>query len=200
MKQLFILLALIPSIAFSQTFTPQEIKRCKEEAQRVTIIRDNWGVPHIYGKTDADAVFGLLYSQCEENFQKVEENNLEMLGKLSEIGKAGLYDDLQMRLIYDSSAAIADYKRCTLWFRKLLDAAADGVNYFLYRHPEVKPEVLKHFEPWFALMRTNGSISATQTGGLTLQDMKDLYKVNDATGYQSGVGSRNRELAVTSNQ
>jgi acyl-homoserine lactone acylase PvdQ len=180
MKKLFILLV-FPSIAFSQTLTPQEIKRCKEEAQRVTIIRDNWGIPHIYGKTDADAVFGLLYAQCEENFQKVEENNLEMLGRLSEIGKAGLYDDLQMRLIYDSSAAIADYNRCAPWFRKLLDAAADGVNYFLYKHPEIKPEVLKHFEPWFALMRTNGSISATQTGGLTLQDMKNLYKTNDVS-------------------
>jgi acyl-homoserine-lactone acylase len=180
MKILFILI-FIPSITFSQAFTGQEINRCKEEAQRVTIIRDDWGVPHIYGKTDADAVFGILYSQCEENFQKVEENNLEMLGRLSEIGKAGLYDDLQMRLIYDSSAAIADYKRSPAWFKKLLDAAADGVNYFLYKHREVKPEVLKHFEPWFALMRTNGSISATQTGGLTLQDMRNLYKTDDAS-------------------
>ena len=149
------------------------------EAQRVTIIRDNWGIPHIYGKTDADAVFGLLYAQCEENFQKVEENNLEMMGRLSEIGKAGLYDDLLMRLIYDSSAAIRDYKSSPEWFKKLLDAAADGVNYFLYKNPGVKPALLKHFEPWFALMRTNGSISATQTGELTLEDMKALYPAND---------------------
>jgi acyl-homoserine-lactone acylase len=82
MKQLFFLL-FFPSFAFSQTFTPQEINKYKAEAQRVTIIRDNWGIPHIYGKTDADVVFGLLYAQCEENFQKVEENNLEMLGRLS---------------------------------------------------------------------------------------------------------------------
>ena len=108
MKQL-LLSFFIPSLVFSQTFTSQEINKYKAEAQRVTIIRDNWGIPHIYGKTDADAVFGLLYAQCEENFQKVEENNLEMMGRLSEIGKAGLYDDLQMRLIYDSSAAIKFY-------------------------------------------------------------------------------------------
>ena len=178
MKQL-LLSFFIPSFVFSQTFTSQEINRCKAEAQRVTIIRDNWGIPHIYGKTDADAVFGLLYAQCEENFQKVEENNLEMMGRLSEIGKAGLYDDLQMRLIYDSSAAIKDYKTSPVWFKKLLDAAADGVNYFLYKHPGIKPAILKHFEPWFALMRTNGSISATQTAELTIEDMKNLYPAND---------------------
>ena len=178
MKQL-LLSFFIPSFVFSQTFTSQEINRYKAEAQRVTIIRDNWGIPHIYGKTDADAVFGLLYAQCEENFQKVEENNLEMMGRLSEIGKAGLYDDLQMRLIYDSSAAIKDYKNSPGWFKKLLDAAADGVNYFLYKHPGIKPAILKHFEPWFALMRTNGSISATQTAELTLEDMKNLYPAND---------------------
>jgi acyl-homoserine lactone acylase PvdQ len=178
MKRLVVLL-LIPTLAFSQPFTLQEIKNYKAQAQRVTIIRDNWGVPHIYGKTDADAVFGLLYAQCEENFQKVEENNLEMMGRLSEIGKADLYDDLQMRLIYDSSAAFADYKKSPAWFKKLLDAAADGVNYFLYTHQEVKPALLNRFEPWFALMRTNGSISATQTGGLTAQDIKNLYKADD---------------------
>src|SRR4030095_1522586 len=84
-----------------------------------------------------------------------------------------------MRLIYDSSAAIKDYKNSPQWFKKLLDAAADGVNYFLYKNPEVKPAMLKHFEPWFALMRTNGSISATQTADLTPDDMKNLYPVDD---------------------
>jgi len=178
----FIIFLLFPSFAFSQQFTQQELNRYKTEARRVTIIRDNWGVPHIYGKTDADAVFGLLYAQCEENFHKVEENNLEMLGRLSEIsGKEKLYDDLQMRLIYDNDAAINDYKKSPAWFKKLLDAAADGVNYFLYKHPEVKPAVLNRFEPWFALMRTNGSISATQTGGLTRQDMGNLYEIDDAS-------------------
>lgn len=169
----------MPWFAAGQTFTPQEIARYKAEAQDVTIIRDNWGVPHIYGKTDADAVFGLLYVQCEERFQNVEENNLEMLGRLSEVkGKESLYDDLQMRLIYDSSEAVRDYTNSPAWLKKLLNASADGVNYFLYKHPEVKPAVLTRFEPWFPLMRTDGSISATQTGGLTEQDMAALYKTD----------------------
>lgn len=182
MRLLF--LFLLPIVSFSQQPSQQEINRYKQEAQRVTIIRDNWGVPHIYGKTDADAVFGLLYAQCEENFKQVEENNLEMLGRLSEVyGESQLYNDLQMRLIYDTAAAIRDYKKSPAWLKKLLDASADGVNYFLYKHPEIKPAVLKHFEPWFALLRTNGSISATQTGGITISDMKNLYTSKDAISY-----------------
>jgi acyl-homoserine-lactone acylase len=176
---------LIPFVSCAQQFSQKEIDRYKAETQRVTIIRDTWGLPHIYGKTDADAVFGLLYAQCEENFGKVEENNLEMMGRLSEVyGESMLYSDLQMRLIYDTAAAIADYKRSPTWLKKLLDAAADGVNYYLYKHPEVKPLVLSHFEPWFALLRTNGSISATQNGGITTQDMKNLYPAkNNATSF-----------------
>jgi acyl-homoserine-lactone acylase len=178
--RLFFALLLFPFISFSQQFTSKEIDRYKAEAQRVTIIRDNWGVPHIYGKTDADAVFGLLYAECEENFTKVEENNLEMMGRLSEVyGESQLYNDLQMRLIYDTTAAIADYKRSPASLKKLLDAAADGVNFYLYKHPEVNPLVLTHFEPWFALLRTNGSISATQNGGITTRDMKELYPAKD---------------------
>ena len=183
--KLLLALLLIPFISFTQQFSQKEIDRYRAQAQRVTIIRDKWGVPHIYGKSDADAVFGLMYAQCEENFSKVEENNLEMMGRLSEVyGETKLYSDLQMRLIYDTAAAIADYKRAPVWLKKLLDAAADGVNFYLYKHPEVKPIVLTHFEPWFALLRTNGSISATQTGGITIKDMEELYPAkNNATSF-----------------
>src|ERR1700694_4299453 len=119
---------LIPSLCFSQSFTSQEIARYRAKAQRVTIIRDNWGVPHIYGKGDADAVFGLLYAQCEENFPRVERNYLEMMGRLSEVeGKAQLYKDLQMQLLYDTAAAKKDFSSSPAWFQKLLNAFADGV-------------------------------------------------------------------------
>jgi acyl-homoserine lactone acylase PvdQ len=200
MKRLLFLL-LLASFGCSRAFNQPEINRLSAEARRVTIIRDNWGVAHVYGKTDADAVFGLLYAQCEENFQKVEENNLEMLGRLSEVyGKERLYDDLQMRLIYDSAAAIADYQKSPAWFKKLLDAAADGVNFFLYKHPDTKPAVLTHFEPWFALMRTNGSISATQTGGITQLDMRNLYKIDDASTSVNDLRFGDNQQPVTSAQ
>ncbi len=169
----------IPFHSFSQKFSQQEISRYLVQAKNVTIIRDSWGIPHIYGKTDADAVFGLLFAQCEDDFKRVEMNALENLGRKAEAtGEKDLYEDLQMRLIYDSVAAINDYNKSALWFKKLLNAAADGVNYYLYKHPEVKPVVLQRFKPWYALMRTNGSISATNTGGVTVQEIKKFYSSN----------------------
>jgi acyl-homoserine lactone acylase PvdQ len=75
-------------------------------------------------------------------------------------------------------------KKCPTWFKKLLEASADGVNYYLYKHPEVKPAALLRFKPWYALMRTNGSISATNTGGVTAQETKRFYTTNNLTPYQ----------------
>ena len=171
---------LLPSVSFSQ-FTAQELNRYKAQARNVTIIRDKWGIPHIYGKTDADAVFGLLYAQCEENFPRIEKNYLEMMGRLAEAeGKDQLYQDLQMRLIYDSNAAFKDYQNSPAWFRKLLDAFADGINYYLVKNPNVKPLVLKKFYPWFPLLYTDGSIGPTQTGGLSMRDVSALYKFSDS--------------------
>lgn len=186
MKQLFLLL-LLPSISFSQKFSQQDISRYETQSKNVTIIRDTWGIPHIYGKTDADAVFGLLYAQCENDFKRVEMNVLENLGRKSEAtGENDLYEDLQMRLIYDSVAAIREYNTCPVWFRKLLDASAAGVNYYLYKHPGVKPAALPYFKPWYQLMRTNGSISATNTGGVSVGEIKRFY---------SGKGSADSAIA-----
>lgn len=178
MKKFFIFFFLpILSAAQSQ----QEIAGWEAQAKRVTVIEDNWGIPHIYGKSDADAVFGLLYVQCQQNFPRVERNYLEIMGRLSEIeGERRLYEDLQMRLIYDSAAAKADYAKSPEWFKKLLNAFADGVNYYLYKHPETKPLVLIKFEPWFPLMYTDGSIAPTQTGGLTVRDLQNFYEGKDA--------------------
>ncbi|MGV3529247.1 MAG: penicillin acylase family protein [Flavisolibacter sp.] len=182
MKKLLLLL-LVPTFVHAQTV--EEIHRWEAQAQRVNIIEDNWGIPHIYGKTDADAVFGLLYVQCRQNFPQVERNYLEMMGRLSEVERQRtVYNDLQMRLLYDSAGAKADYRKAPDWLKKLLDAFADGVNYYLYKHPEVKPKVLARFEPWFPLMYTDGSIAPTQTGGMNLRDLRNLYEEEKAVSYQ----------------
>jgi acyl-homoserine-lactone acylase len=168
--------ALIPGRSQAQSFTVQEQRRYELEARDVTIIRDKWGIPHIYGKTDAAAVFGLLYAECQEDFSRVEKNYLEMLGMQSEAyGKDFLYTDIMMRLIYDSARAVEDYQKSPAWMHKLLDAFADGINYYLYKHPETKPLLLKHFEPWYALMFTDGSVSATSTGGIRPEEIRDFY-------------------------
>ena len=162
---------LFPLCCFSQEFDRAEINRFTAMAKRVSIITDNWGIPHIYGRTDADAVFGLMYTQCVQNFRRVERNYLEVFGRLAEAdGEARLYMDLQMQMIYDTLAAKKDLERSPAWLKKLLYSFADGINFYLYKHPEIKPAVFKRFEPWFPLMYTDGSISATQMGGLTEAD------------------------------
>jgi acyl-homoserine-lactone acylase len=174
-KQLFIML-LLPVFAIAQKYKPAEIKRFEQQAASVTVVRDNWGVPHIYGKTDANVVFGLMYTQCEDNFKGIEQNYLYQLGRQSEVaGEKELYTDVQLQLIADTADAIKDYKTAAPWFKKLMDAFADGVNYYLYKHPEYKPAVFQHFEPWYALMFTDGSVSATVTGGINLNETSAFY-------------------------
>jgi acyl-homoserine-lactone acylase len=180
MKKL-VLLLLLPVQLLAQNFSAAEINRWQQQANRVTIVRDNWGIPHIYGKSDADAIFGLLYAQCEDDFKRVEMNYIEKLGRMSEVnGEASLQNDLYIRLIIDSAEAVADYKKSPVWLQKLLNAYADGINYYLYKHPEVKPSLLTRFKPWYQLLWTDGSIGAISTGDVTEADVKNFYLAGSA--------------------
>ena len=164
---------------FSQNANTKENTRLQKLAQQVTIIRDNWGIAHVYGKTDADAVFGMLYAQCEDDFKRVEMNYIEKLGRLSEIkGQSVLYNDLEIKLLIDTEEAKSDYKKAAPWLKKLLNSYADGINFYLHNHPEVKPALLTHFEPWFPLLWTDGSIGAISTGGLSTGELKAFYSGN----------------------
>jgi acyl-homoserine-lactone acylase len=176
MKFLFIIFFFLSAKLFAQPFTKAEINKWEKQAKNITIIRDNWGIPHVYGKTDADAVFGLLYAQCEDDFKRVENNYIEKLGRLSEIkGESELYNDLLIRLLIDTTEAIADYKKAEPWFKQLLNAYADGINYFLYKNPQVKPAMIKRFLPWYPLLWTDGSIGAISTAGITTTELKNFY-------------------------
>ena len=125
-------LYLFPILLKAQPFTAAEQVRWKQEAARVSIIRDKWGIPHVYGKSDADAVFGLIYAQCEDDFARVEANYLEKLGRLAEVqGASAIWGDLYNRMIIDTLASENDYKMAPAWLRKLMDAWADGINYYL---------------------------------------------------------------------
>ena len=123
------------------------------------IERDEWGIAHVSGKTDADAVYGMIYAQAEDDFPRIERNYLVSLGRLAEAeGEKAAWQDLRQRLWVDPEALKADYAKSPVWLRKLMDAWASGLNAYLADHPEVKPKVLSHFEPWMALSFTEGSI------------------------------------------
>lgn len=136
-----------------------DIERLHAIAQRVEIIRDDFGVPHVYGRTDADAVFGLLYAQAEDDFPRIERNYLWAMGRLAEVqGEAALYSDLRARLYMTRAEAEAAYASAPEWLRELCRAFADGLNYYLATHPEVKPLRLTRFEPWMPFYFFEGSI------------------------------------------
>jgi acyl-homoserine lactone acylase PvdQ len=139
--------------------TEPEATRWEQEARNVTIIRDDWGIAHIYGKTDADTVFGAMYAQAEDDFNRVETNYINSMGRLAEAeGESKIYQDLRMKLFIDPEVLKQQYAESPAWLKSLMDAFADGLNYYLAKHPEVKPRVIKRFEPWMALSFTEGSI------------------------------------------
>ncbi len=157
-KKLGIFLLLIFIISCTST-TNNKIKAWQKQAKNVKIIRDTYGVPHIYGKTDADAVFGMLYAQCEDDFNRVEHNYIWAIGRLAEVeGGKAIYSDLRARLFMTKAQAIENYNKSPQWLKKLCNAFADGINYYLYVHPEVKPKLLTHFEPWMPMYFSEGSI------------------------------------------
>jgi acyl-homoserine-lactone acylase len=143
----------------SQTDRNPDLSRWQQEAQNVTIIRDDWGIAHVHGKTDADAVFGMEYAQAEDDFNRVETNYINAMGRLAEAeGESKIYQDLRMKLFIDPDEMKKHYAASPEWLQKLMNAFADGLNFYLYKHPEVKPRVITHFEPWMALTFTEGSI------------------------------------------
>lgn len=177
-----LLFILFPGILPAQSRS--EIARWEKQAQNVTIIRDHYGVPHIYGKSDADAVFGLLYAQCEDDFPRVEMNYLEKLGRTAEVyGESALYNDLLNRMIISQADSKKDYQNAPDWLKKLCNAFADAVNYYLYKHPEKKPAVLTRFEPWFPFMWTDGSIGAISTADITAAEFRDFYSGESPTAF-----------------
>ncbi|WP_349664335.1 acylase [Cellulophaga lytica] len=137
----------------------KNVDRWQAHADNTTIIRDTFGVPHIYGKTDADAVFGLLYAQCEDDFNRVEQNYIWATGRLAEVdGEEALYSDLRAKLFMTEEEAIANYNKSPEWLKELCNAFADGINYYLHTHPEVTPRLLTKFEPWMPMYFSEGSI------------------------------------------
>jgi acyl-homoserine-lactone acylase len=151
-----------------------EAARLKAVAKRVTILRDKWGIPHIYGKADADAVFGMIYGQAEDDFHRVELNFINAMGRLAEVeGEAELYKDLRMKLFIQPDELKRQYAAAPAWLKKLMNAWADGLNFYLQTHPDVKPALLTRFEPWMALSFSEGSIG----GDIETIDIKQLQEL-----------------------
>ncbi len=193
MKRLvFILAAAFVSCAAPAT-ADRQVADWERQAQNVTIIRDDWGIPHVYGKTDADAVFGLMYAQAEDDFNRVETNFLNSMGRLAEAeGEAAVYRDLRMRLFIDPDEMKAQYQKSPEWLKTLMTAWADGLNYYLQKHPQVQPRVIKRFEPWMALTFSEGSIGG-DIESVNLGQLEAFYGKGPKTGAPASESTRDAE-------
>jgi acyl-homoserine-lactone acylase len=166
-----------------------EVARWQREARAVTIVRDDWGIAHVRGKTDADAVFGMVYAQAEDDFNRIETNYINAMGRLAEaVGEGAIWQDLRMKLFIDPDSMRAKYTASPAWLKRLMSAWADGLNYYLTTHPRVKPRVITRFEPWMALTFTEGSIGS-DIESISLDGVAAFY--GDSTGRPApAVGGR----------
>jgi acyl-homoserine-lactone acylase len=162
---------LLPLLFLVTAATPPELQQWRNQAQRVSITRDDWGVAHVHGRTDADAVFGMIYAQAEDDFPRIEANYLTALGRTAEAdGEEAIWQDLRAQLYVSENELKADYALSPPWLQRLMDSWAAGLNYYLATHPNVRPRVITSFEPWMALSFTEGSIG----GDIERIDLKAL--------------------------
>src|SRR6187397_3224837 len=146
------IVAIAAAFAFASAAAPSqaqnsELARWQQRAQNVTITRDDWGIAHVHGKTDADAVFGMIYAQAEDDFNRIETNYLNSMGRLAEAeGESAIYRDLRMKIFIDPADMKAQYAKAPDWLKTLMNAWADGLNFYLSTHPALKPRVITKFE------------------------------------------------------
>ena len=175
MKKIALFFALILFCAAQSFAQTEELQRWQQQARNVKITRDNWGIAHVHGKTDADAVFGMIYAQAEDDFNRVETNFINSMGRLAETeGEPAIWRDLRMKMFIDPAEMKAKYETSPAWLKALMNAWADGLNFYLAKHPEVKPRVIKRFEPWMALTFSEGSIGG-DIESINLNQLRAFY-------------------------
>src|SRR6476660_8673101 len=180
MRKLSLALSALALASTAGAQAPTNLAALEQRAKTITITRDDWGIPHIKGKTDADAVFGIIYAQAEDDFNRVETNFINSMGRLAEAeGEKEIYRDLRMKLFIDPDSMKAKYAASPAWLKTLMDGWADGLNFYLAKHPQVKPRVIAHFEPWMALSFSEGSIGG-DIETVNLNQLQAFYGANRA--------------------
>jgi len=139
------------------------------------IYRDTWGVPHVHGRTDADVVFGMAYARAEDRFPETESAYLQGLGRLAELqGEDGVGWDVFVRAFELERRGREEYAAASPALKALVDGWADGTNYYLFRHPEVRPKVPIHYEGWMAFMLYRGFALRPDAGGVDLRHLAGI--------------------------
>jgi acyl-homoserine-lactone acylase len=140
-QRLLLGLALIIGVALALIFWPitENLSALKQRSAQYTtrILRDAWGVPHIFGQTDADAAYGLAYAHAEDDFLTIQKALLAVRGQLASVDGADaapLDYVVQLLRVWDTVHAkyATDLQPET---RAILEAYADGLNVYAATHP-----------------------------------------------------------------
>ncbi len=135
-----------PCLSESPAIDPEKL------SQQVTIHRDKYGVPHIFGDTDESVIFGYGYAQAEDYFWQVEDSYILALGRYSEVaGPKGINSDLLNHAFEIVATSKRDYAALDAVSQRLYAAFVAGINHFLSTHPQVRPRMIRTFEPWHVL-------------------------------------------------
>jgi len=103
----------------------------------VTITRDTFGVPHIFGKTDPDVAYGIAYAHAEDDFSTLQEVLAMTRGRLGAItGQDGAKTDFVVHLLGARATVARDYMQQPADVRALLDGYASGLNRYAETHPD----------------------------------------------------------------
>jgi acyl-homoserine lactone acylase PvdQ len=192
-----LLLSLVGFLAIAARAQTSEAARWQQRASHVTITRDDWGIAHVHGKTDADAVFGMIYAQAEDDFNRVETNYMNSIGRAAETeGDSAIWRDLRMKIFIDPADMKQKYESSPAWLKALMDAWADGLNFYLAKHPDVKPKVITHFEPWMALTFSEGSIG----GDIETINLNQLQAFYSKPAVASLSGQSENDLAAANEE
>jgi len=193
--------AILTVIVCSASASPaqgNEQQRWADHVKNITITRDDWGVAHVHGKTDADAVFGAIYAQAEDDFNRVETNYINAMGRLAEAeGEKAIWQDLRMKIFIDPEDLKRDFDKSPAAMQKLMVAWADGLNFYLSKHRDVHPRVIAHFEPWMALSFTEGSIGG-DIETINLERLRQFYDNQGSPPYKGGVAAASADGVVLS--
>jgi len=168
---------LIISVSCIQTETDEQtsLNRMEEMAKKVMIYRDSYGIPHIYGPTDACAAFGLAYARAEDQFYRIEQNYIRSLGRSAEvIGEEGIEWDILIRTLEIERLSKAEYKLSSPQIRAICDAYTDGLNYYLAKNPHIKPQLLTCFEPWYDFASERSMNIRLSQAGIELKELSSI--------------------------
>ena len=116
----------------------QDLYLKKSEAYEAKITRDIWGVPHVYGKTDADAAFGLAFAHAEDDFKNIAENMYLYRAQMGlKDGISGAVQDYLIKVLKIRENIDENYlKDIDEEVRKVIEAYAAGINYWMIQNPE----------------------------------------------------------------